>query len=424
MEQMILNHNVTESFSTREPGDHFFGYYDKTPFSGDGKLLLSHRVNFKACRLPEKGDTADIVIWDIETGKSDKLATTCAFNWQQGSMLQWLGPDFNSRIIYNDYRNDQYVSVVLNVQTGKEMVLPIPVYSVSPDGAWAVCVNFERHYWCRRGYAYACGADEKWRSHLPDEDGVSLLNLKSGEHNLILRTRQMVEMNHLTSMDDVDNYLEHLMFSPDGSKFLFFHRWITRDGGIMTIPYVADRDGNGVHKLGDMGELSHYTWRDQGMALFFGSMSSGLNVLRKSKTFVRYVIKPIRPLFRRIVKERGVIEGKLFLPRCYFWQNTVTGERNALNRGKFNEDGHPCFRPPAYDSFVSDSYPDKRGYEHLYLCDSHHCLELGKFLSLQGYINTPWRCDLHPRWDRQGNRICVDSLHSGSRQMHVFDLKG
>ena len=32
------------------------------------------------------------------------------------------------------------------------------------------------------------------------------------------------------------------------------------------------------------------------------------------------------------------------------------------------------------------------------------------------------RCDLHPRWDRSGRRVCIDSVHDGSRQMYVLDI--
>jgi len=32
------------------------------------------------------------------------------------------------------------------------------------------------------------------------------------------------------------------------------------------------------------------------------------------------------------------------------------------------------------------------------------------------------RCDLHPRWSRQGTQVCFDSVHEGPRQMYVCDV--
>ena len=69
-------------------------------------------------------------------------------------MLQWLGPDFGRRILYNDIRDGHYRSVVYDLETGAEQVLPMAAYTVSSDGKWALCVDYDRLYWYRPGYNY------------------------------------------------------------------------------------------------------------------------------------------------------------------------------------------------------------------------------------------------------------------------------
>ena len=35
----------------------------------------------------------------------------------------------------------------------------------------------------------------------------------------------------------------------------------------------------------------------------------------------------------------------------------------------------------------------------------------------------PLRVDLHPRWNRDGTALCIDSVHEGTRQMYTVDLR-
>jgi Tol biopolymer transport system component len=31
-------------------------------------------------------------------------------------------------------------------------------------------------------------------------------------------------------------------------------------------------------------------------------------------------------------------------------------------------------------------------------------------------------CDLHPRWDKKGEKVAFDSIHEGSRQIYMIDI--
>ena len=62
------------------------------------------------------------------------LAESKAWNWQQGCMLQWLGPDYECYVIFNDRRDGRFVSIIIDMEN-KETVSQGPaVYAVHPNG--------------------------------------------------------------------------------------------------------------------------------------------------------------------------------------------------------------------------------------------------------------------------------------------------
>ena len=118
--------------------EYFFGYYDKSPWDASDRYMLCMKANNTWSDVSPR-EKADILLIDTQKPESDstrvkKIAETAAWNVQQSCMLQWLGPDYKDRILYNDYRNGQYVSVILTLSTMKEKIIPAPVYSVNADG--------------------------------------------------------------------------------------------------------------------------------------------------------------------------------------------------------------------------------------------------------------------------------------------------
>jgi Tol biopolymer transport system component len=70
-----------------------------------------------------------------------------------------------------------------------------------------------------------------------------------------------------------------------------------------------------------------------------------------------------------------------------------------------------------------DTYPDDDRLQSLLVFDltTEELVELGKFRQPLRF-NDDLRCDLHPRWNRSGTKICFDSTHQGRRQIYVADL--
>jgi hypothetical protein len=49
-------------------------------------------------------------------------------------------------------------------------------------------------------------------------------------------------------------------------------------------------------------------------------------------------------------------------------------------------------------------------------------IELGRYYAAPQFKGDV-RCDLHPRWNRSGTQASFDSVHEGSRQVYVIDVR-
>ena len=79
----------------------FFGFHDKNPWSSDNLYLLSHGYHRIPNKVPKIGDQIDIGFFKGDNfSLFQKITSTSCYNWQQGSMLQWLGK--TNKFIFND----------------------------------------------------------------------------------------------------------------------------------------------------------------------------------------------------------------------------------------------------------------------------------------------------------------------------------
>ncbi len=140
---------------TSGPAHHFFGYYEKSPWNASQGLLLAHEAPFND-RPPGPEDGVSVGVVHLAKGnRYESLATSLAWNWQQGSMLQWHPADPEILLLHNDRRLGRFVAVVRDTQGRALNVYDQPIYAASPDGRYAYSVNFARLHTHRPGYGYA-----------------------------------------------------------------------------------------------------------------------------------------------------------------------------------------------------------------------------------------------------------------------------
>ena len=378
--------NVPIRAITKGPASHWFGYYDKLQFDRTGRYVLGMEVDFHD-RSPDPDDVIRLGMVDLENGDTwVEFAETRAWSWQQGCMLQWL-PGSDTKVIYNDRRDGRFVSVIRDVFTGESRILPRPVYCISPQGDIALSVNFARIDATRPGYGYKGVLDPDADNLHPPDDGIYLLDLNSGESRLIISLDQAASVPGENPMPG-KHWFNHLLFNPAGTRFIFLHRWYRESpmkGPWRTRMFTAQPDGRALHCVADHGMVSHFIWRNAHEILAWSN-------------------EP----------ETGA--------RFHLYRDT-TDHVVVVGEGILTRDGH-CSYSPDGRWILTDVYPDKDRMQTLMLfrpADSK-LVVLGKFY-LSPKHRGEFRCDLHPRWSRDGRYVCIDSMHLGDkRQMYLLDV--
>lgn len=373
---------------TKGPRFHWFGYYDKLQFDPTGRYVLSNEVTFEG-RSPLATDS--IRVGMIDTGNGDRwtdLGTSAAWNWQQGSMLQWI-PGSKTDVIWNDRVDGQFVAHIMNVKTGKKRTIPSPVYTLSPDGKWGITCDFRRLNDVRPGYGYAGVPDPNANKLIPDDVGIWRVDLATGKRTLLISVADAAAVPYPGGYsNNAKHWFNHLLISPDGARFIFLHRWRGDKEGksFSTRLFTANAQGKELYVTDPHGKTSHFIWRDPQHILAWAWHPS------KGEKFY---------LYKDRTDQVEVVGPDVM---------TVNGHCTYLNRDNNRW-------------ILNDTYPDKERNQNVYLYDVQTGVRrpLGSFYAPPEYTGE-WRCDTHPRSSPDGRRVVIDSAHNGGRQMYLIEL--
>ena len=416
---------INKVFETLNDGHYFFGYYDKSPLNRDNSKLLACKTSF-IDRMPTKDDVLEIGYFEWQkSNKFIKVTETKAWNWQQGCMLQWLAPDYDKKIIYNDRVDNKFVTVILDIESSKKEILPMAYYAMSNDGKFVLCIDNERHYWFRGGYNYQGIENKEKKKPIDENDGIWYIDIRTKEIKQIITQKELLNIKPLSNMKNTVHYVEHLMISPNNKRFCFLHRWKIEDGGIYARFYTANVDGSDIYLLNDSGRMSHFCWRNDRELLGFGGMENSINKLRKYKNIVKFFIKPFLPLYHKIIGDRSKIR-ELITGDSYILFEDLTNKKIKIAPDILREDGHPSFCKVDDSLMITDTYPNPNDEfkEELILFDmsKNEIVSKLKLNHLEEFASSAMRCDLHPKWSHDGKYICVDTLDKGYRSIYVYEV--
>ena len=404
------------------PAHHFFGYYNKTVWDPSGRYLLAQRVPvMDAVLTPDL--VAEVGFFDLQAGdRFHVLDRTRAWNWQMGAQLQWLERHGRLQAIYNcrtETRDGIYPgfgSVVCDAESGEKRTLPLPVYVVAPDGRFALCVSYRRLYITHETIGYPEGGAPANLALAPADDGIHYLDIERGESRLVVSYADLRNFHPARSMDKAIHWVSHIEIDPTSSRFLFLHRWTERvkdETCFLHRLITVNPDGSDMRLLEDSDHPLPQLADD------FDPTAVGTYDYEKSEYQISH---PLWFAPGRIVVW-GPHAGRI---HYHLYTDTEQGEVEVVGGGLLTENGHMSFSPVNPRWLLSDTYPDPASNERtLFLYDMRTGVrhDIGSFYA-DPKLKKENRCDLHPRWSRDGQQVCIDSVHEHARQMYLIDVSG
>jgi hypothetical protein len=376
---------------TAGPKHHFFGYFGIPPWNRSGKWLVCLESSFQD-HLPAPEESAEIGLVDARSGKFQKVAETRAWNFQQGAMLHWNPLTPETEILYNERRGTDIISVALDVETGKRRELPRAINGVSHNGRYAVCLTYGRLTRLRPVVGYVGAVDPNPNVAHPDNDGVYIMDLATGKARLAVSIAEVYGrlVKKHPELKERHMWFNHTVFNKSDTRFFFLARcWAPRKE-LESAMFTANVDGSELREVIPFGKgVSHFEWRN------------GTEILATFR------------LLRGNQKQHVLFtDGK--------------DDYRHIGAGFLVGDGHCSFAPDG-EWIVTDENGAGKLEKRLLLYNirTNEQAVLGSFpMRTKEFMGGDLRCDLHPRWNRDGTAVCFDALEPANwtRQLHVARL--
>ncbi len=241
------NNNLNKNFNRFSTGDsivpiwnltpegsgYFHRFFDTCPVSPSGRYLALLKMPFED-RPPMPGEEAAIVVIDLENGTEKIVDQTKGWECQLGANINWGASD--EVLLYSDVDTEIWRPhcVRLNFFTGERKIFGKGIYHVSPDGQWIACSSPELMRRTQPGYGVMIPEENIRRNYgLREDDGVYLTNVETEECKQLISIKEVVERTQAQvsypDLKQMENYIFHTKWSPDGSRLLFSLRSYPKD---------------------------------------------------------------------------------------------------------------------------------------------------------------------------------------------------
>ena len=349
----------------------FFGYHDKMNLLNNNKVLL-HKVNNLVNNYQSP---SQVGYYDLLKNELITFDTTYAWSWQLGSQLQWIGDSQN--VIYNTYEKNQPISKIHSFKDNSTVKsFPYHIFNTSYNGELGIFLDFIRLGKFRSGYGYNKGGINF------NFDGFKLVNLKSSIIVLEYSINQIC--NKLGIPFEENLYLNHFVFSPDNKKISFYLIKDKKKLRFVTL-IIFDFEKGIFIKLEELDQVSHLCWKNSNEILVTSSKDL------KKFNLINYNLE------KRNIK---IIK--------------------KLSNGK---DFHLMINPNNQNLLLIDYYPNFFNYQKIIVYDLKN-----NIVVLDKKVKSHWsnsgfnRCDLHSKWNKDGNKILIDTMKKSTRAIKIINF--
>lgn len=381
---------------------HFFGYIGQCqtiPWNASGRYILGLEIE-TIDRMPLPEEAATVFIIDTQNkNKIIRLDKTKAWNPQQGTMFYWnpLAPEtqffFNDR----DIKSGKVFTVLYDVSKRKRIReyryedTPIGNGGVSADGSTWLGLNYGRLARLRLVTGYPDALDWSKDQLAPENDGIFIVDIKTGKKNLLVSYRQLEhklkEKN--PGLTHSGLFINHTLWNREADRIYFFVRagWSGQGQEKINVPCSIHVDGTGL-QLHEKHIGGHPEW-DTGNVLIGIKYNEG----EKTDEQIRYNVDT-----REIIGTLGTSE---IFPK-------PEGDISLSPNG---------------DLFVNGYSESNKNYYAVYR-RSDGAFSRSEGID-KGLYSGDIRIDPAPRWNRTNDAILVPGIaKNGTRQMFVIRLKG
>ena len=240
---------------------HFFGYIGQCqtiPWNASGRYILGMEVDM-IDRLPTPEEFATIILVDTQdNNKIIKLDKTHAWNPQQGTMFYWnpLAPELQFFFNDRDIETGKVFTVLYDIEK-KERVreyrfddTAIGNGGVAADGSAFLAINYGRLARLRLVTGYPEALDWSSDEIAPKNDGIFVVDVKSGEKRLLVSYHQL-DKELRRSRPDLDHtglFINHTLWNRNANRVYFFARagWSGNRGKRINTPFSIKIDGSNL----------------------------------------------------------------------------------------------------------------------------------------------------------------------------------